>query len=226
MNDSTNQDNQRLKQMLEEATAADAAVPCATNSQEGDTETTSLREAWLAFGQLIRVADASLPAMPDIAAPIAPQKSRRSRWSRSWWIGLVAATAAALLIAVTVGWWSHRDRGAGIQPAARSSVAASPTPTVPVKQERPTTAVSRAEQATNEQAKTDPTVTFNTVPSHTATSKPATSTWEEDPLETQIASVSEQIRNVEENWRHRVDDADLVRYRIDEVTDSLQNDKL
>ena len=48
----------------------------------------------------------------------------------------------------------------------------------------------------------------------------------DDPLETQIASVSQQINNVAQNWQHRVDDVDLVQYRIDEVTDSLQNDAL
>jgi len=62
MNDSTNQDDLPLKQMLEEATAADPA-----DLQPTDTETASLREAWLAFGQLIRAADDSLPAMPRIA---------------------------------------------------------------------------------------------------------------------------------------------------------------
>lgn len=50
-------------------------------------------------------------------------------------------------------------------------------------------------------------------------------TWE-DSLETQIASVSRQISSVEQNWQHRVDDLDLVQYRIDEVSDSLQNDTL
>ena len=79
-----------------------------------------------------------------------------------------------------------------------------------VKQDLLQTAVVRAEKATNEQPKTA-----------TAT----TSTWD-DPLETQIASVSQQISNVEQNWQHRVDDVDLVQYRIDAVSESLQDDKL
>ena len=78
MNDSmTNQDNQRLKQMLEEVTAADTSVrQCLRTSRERpmrrvsarDAEGASLREAWLAFGRLIRAADASLPAVHDMAA--------------------------------------------------------------------------------------------------------------------------------------------------------------
>ena len=79
-----------------------------------------------------------------------------------------------------------------------------------MKQEQPKTAVARAEQAMKKQP-------------NAGTAK--TSTWD-DPLETQIASVSQQIRNVEQNWQHRVDDVDLVQYRIDEVADALQNDPL
>ena len=209
MNDSTNPDTQRLKQMLEEATAADASVAGDTASaghsasECHDAETASLREAWLAFGQLIRAADASLAVMPNIATPIVPKKSRRSRW-----LGLIVAAAAALLVAVSFGWWIGR----GLKQGAREpSLAQTVTPGQ---------ATPQAEKVATEQPKTGTTKTPNT-----ATPNTATSTWD-DPLETQIASVSQQISNVEQNWQHRVDDVDLVQYRIDDVTDSLQNDKL
>jgi len=222
MNDSTNQDNQRLRQMLEEVTAADASTAAHAKPEEGGVEIASLRETWLAFGQLIRAADASLPAMPKIAASIVPQKSRRSRWSHSRWVGLTAATAAALLVAVTFACWIRRDsdRGAGCQPAGNMASADwQLTPRASsaalVRQEQSKTA--EAEKAANQQPKAGTIATSNT--------NTATSTWD-DPLETQIASVSQQISNVEQNWQHRVDDVDLVQYRIDAVTDSLQNDKL
>ena len=191
--------------MLEEATAANASV--AGRAEQGDAETASLREAWLAFGQLIRAADDSLPAMPSIAASIVPQKPRRRRW-----IGLIAAVAAALLVAVTFGRWIHRDGKPGNNGPS----------------------VAQAEKATSEQPKAgafnpEPTATAKTAPTATNSGwKPSmtnTATWD-DPLETQIATVSQQISNVEQNWQHRVDDVDLVQYRIDEVSDSLQNDKL
>ncbi len=220
MNDSTSQSIQRLKQMLENATAADTSAAGNTvsaghsTSESHDAETASLREAWLAFGQLIRAADASLAAMPNIATP--PPKPRRSRW-----LGLVAAAAAALLVAVTFGWCIGRNakpdnrepslvqRATPARPNPQpENKTASPAPAV--KQDLLQTAVVRAEKATNEQPKTA-----------TAT----TSTWD-DPLETQIASVSQQISNVEQNWQHRVDDVDLVQYRIDAVSESLQDDKL
>ena len=210
MNDGTNEDLLRLKQMLEEATAADASA------EHGDAETASLREAWLAFGQLVRAADASLPAMPDFMPSLAPQQPRRSRW-----IALIAATAAVLLIAITCGWWIGHDRKPN---NGEPSIAQTPPPeqaisqpettaAVPAalpKQDLPKPGVAQAKKATNEQPKL-------------ATAK--ASTWD-DPLETQIASVSQQIRNIEQNWRHRVDDLDLVHYRIDAEADSLQVDKL
>ena len=95
MNDSTSQSIQRLKQMLEEVTAADTSAAGNTvsaghsTSESHDAETASLREAWLAFGQLIRAADASLAAMPNVATP--PPKPRRSRW-----LGLVGCGGRCL----------------------------------------------------------------------------------------------------------------------------------
>ena len=220
MNDAANQDTLRLKQMLEEVTGdaetvtgnATEGVPRSGHAEtvtgnategvprSGHAETASLRETWLALGQLIRAADASLPPLPNMAAPIVPQKRGRSRW-----LGLIAATAAALLLAVTFGWLA---RGPGVPPAndgigaspsnggsEEATESGPPTPTGLVKQEQP---------------------------------KPATArilTWD-DPLETQIAVVSQQIRAVEQDWRRGLDDVDLVRYRIDEVSDTLQSDKL
>lgn len=198
MNDATNQDIQRLKQMLEEATAADTSVA-------GDAETASLHEAWLAFGQLIRAADASLPAMPNVALSVAPQKPCRSRWP-----GPIAAAAALLLAAVTLGWWIRHD---GKQDNREPSLAQTAAPQQ---------AIPQPEIATNKNAVAGTNNATNKKPTAT-TAK--TSTWD-DPLETQLASVSRQIRAVEQNWQHRVDDVDLVQYRIDDVADSLQNDPL
>ncbi len=212
MNESTDQDTLRLKQMLEEVTAADTPVAGHAPAGPCDAEGASLREAWLAFGRLIRAADDSLPAMPNVlpagpstATPIAPLKSRRSRWLRP-----IAAAAAALLVAVTFGWWIGRD---GKQDISGPSLAQTGKPEQATPQPEklsPQAAVARTETAANKPAKAGAA---------------KTSTWD-DPLETQIAAVSQQIRNVQQNWQHRVDDVDLVQYRIDEVADSLQDDTL
>jgi hypothetical protein len=196
MNDGTDQDTLRLKRMLEEITAADS--PAAS-----DAESASLREAWLAFGRLVDAADASLPAMPaampDLAA-LARRKPRRGRW-----ISLIAAIAALLLAAVTLGWLvpggvvTPSPGIVGVAPAPGSSDVAS--------------------------AGNTPVAAGVAEPAQPKAATAASSTWD-DPLETQIAAVSEQIRSVEQNWQRGVDDADLVLYRIDEVTESLQDDKL
>ncbi len=219
MNDSTNQDTQRLKQMLEDATTAETWLAGSATAEGHDAETASLREAWLAFEQLIRAADAVLPALPNIAASMPANKPHRRQW-----LGLMAAAAAALLVAVALGWWIHGNGKQGNNaPSLAESTAPLPTksqsptkhttPPVVVKQDLPKTAVAQVEN--NKQPKAGATKTSAT----------QTSPWD-DPLETQIASVSQQISNVAQNWQHRVDEVDLVQYRIDEVTDSLQNDKL
>ena len=121
MNDSNPQETLWLKQRLEEVTAADA--PVAGDSKPRDSDATSLREAWLGFGQLVRAADDSLPtialAMPEMAAPRGPQKSHRLRWLR-----FVAAAAAILLVAVTFGLLTHPLR---VSPATGGSSASSTT---------------------------------------------------------------------------------------------------
>ena len=205
-------DTQRLKQMLEDATAADSAAAgrAASAGHSGlepcDAETASLREAWLAFEQLVRAADASLPAMPDFAPSLAPPPRRRR------WIGLLAAAAAALLVAVALEWRIGGDGKQGNGSRGVPPVAGNPV-VPPVKddlQTAPGAAVAGSDKTTNKQPKA-------------GTASP--STWE-DPLESQIALVSQQVNSVRQSWRHRVDDVDLVQYRIDEVSNALQNDKL
>ncbi len=219
MNDSTNQETLRLKQLLEEVTAADTpsagdAAQRPDTAEVRDAEGESLREAWLAFAQLIRAADASLPAIalatPQMATPLGPQKLHRRRW-----LALIAAAAAMLLVAVTFGW---RTRGVNVSPAKRGSETSAPkaatNPAHVAKQERPETARQAETAITGQPTHEQPTAVAAKA-----------STWD-DPLDTQIVAVSEEIRGVQQNWEHGVDDVDLVRYRMDEVSNSLQNDTL
>ncbi len=245
MNDSTNQETLRLKRLLEEVTAADtpagdAAAQCPDAARVRDVEGESLRQTWLAFSQLIRAADASLPAMAPVvlpmAAPLRPQKSRPSRW-----VALIAAAAAILLVAVTFGWLtggagvSPVNRGAAVSPAKDSSETPSPTNNTNLaKQDRresttPTEIATTGQPTTGQPTTGQPTTGQPTTGQPTAEQPRAVaakaSTWD-DPLDTQIVTVSQEIRDVQQNWERGVDDVDLVRYRMDEVSDSLQNDSL
>ena len=102
---------------LEQATAADVpAEPLAA-------ETQSLREAWLAFGQLLKSAEP--PAEPAIDRP----PRRRSRR----WPLVAAATAASLLLclsAVEMRKYVDQPGKVGLPPAVASANAVRPAPVV------------------------------------------------------------------------------------------------
>jgi len=225
MNDSNDEGILRLKQMLEEATAVDPSVTeSADAAQEADLEpadgeAAALRKTWQSFEQLIVAADASLPETLNVLLedrlktyPTAPKTTLNAletpRHNR--WIGPLAASAAALLIAVALGGWIIRNGLHGVSRQAAISVAPdADSQIVP----RSSTVVPAA----------PPSVTKREPPK--ATSTPKTSPWD-DPPETQIAFLSQQISNVQQNWLHRVDDVDLVQFRIDEMTDLLQSDAI
>jgi len=195
----------RLKQILEEATMADPSVTGQVdsarevNGEPADTETAALRKTWQSLEQLIWSADASLPAMaavhPDDRLETCLTVAKSRGGGRP---GLVAVTAAMLLVAVACGWWTSRHGSRGGPEDARTIATEAPSQSAP------------RSAAVKKQPKTGTT---------------KTSTWD-DPPERQIALLSQQITDVEENWRHRVDDVDLVQYRINEVAELLQRDAI
>ena len=222
MNEPMNEETRRLKQMLEAATAADRRNTERRRGRSLQRCGNRLAPRGLVgLGQLICAADAAMPevhiAEPDGATPIARRKPRGSRLP-----GLLAATAAALLVAVTFGWWIGRDgrqensNGSNPEPSLAQTPAPEHAKPQAMRRGLPQTTVAGTENAADKKANADKKV--NNVAA-------TTSTWD-DPLETQIASVSQEISDVEQNWQHRVDDVDLVQYRIDEVSASLQNDTL
>jgi hypothetical protein len=250
MNEPSNRDLARLNRILEQATAANpsAVHGDAVGGQPPEpveTEAESLRETWLAFTELVRAADDSLPAlaitMPATTLPtttistatiptatipttskphahVATDKSPRRRW-----LGLIAAAAAMLLCAVCFGWWIVRDlmhqnrQGGNPEPAVVNNAQPEHPQPQTVKQDLPNPAVDVASKPINKSA--------NAATATNVAATATTTTWD-DPLETQIVAVSHQIRNVEQRWQHRTDDVDVVQYSIDRMSDSVQNDEL
>jgi hypothetical protein len=245
MNDMNEQE--QLKRMLEEATASDRARNEEHRSLEQvGPEAAGLRDAWLAFGRLLEAADAA-GTMPSIKLPneeytASPQlrdkvealsqstKEHFADHERSVrrirrWVAVAAVAAAACLILVEVGnlavnWWLIRagqqiDRGQPVIGQNRPPQVAPlnmPVPNVPVPKvpvpNMPAPVVANSDTTKQKQD---------------AAAK--SSSWD-DPLDTQIAAVSQQIDTVRQNWQHRTDDVDLVQYRIDEVSAGLSSGEL
>jgi len=115
----------KLRRRLEQATAAErpSGVPL-------DAETASLREGWLALGQLLEAAQPALGEPLKLREPV--ERTSRARWRRA------GAVAAALLIGVTSAWeWTRSGRhdGASSMPALSSRTAADiEHPVAPSKQ--------------------------------------------------------------------------------------------
>jgi hypothetical protein len=88
-----NDDLRQLARQLEQATAGPDAPKAAL-----DPQTASLREAWLAFGQLLEAATSTPGALPE-AMPWTPPRGHRR-----WLLPAALAMAASLLVALTVAW--------------------------------------------------------------------------------------------------------------------------
>lgn len=102
----------KLQRQLEQATAADCPpeVPL-------DAETASMREGWLALGQLLEAAQPA-PDEPPKLRPI-PRRTARTRWR----LAGIAGLAASLVIGVTLGWSLIVLRHSGSPSPPRGGVA-------------------------------------------------------------------------------------------------------
>jgi len=198
------EDTERLQRLLEEVTAE------RTHRAPRDAEA-GLREAWLAFGRLLEAADQAQGENWDLEG-ITPKEPRKQTSHRERYLRTIAALAAALCVAVGVSWWlAHR--------------AAQVNPQAPIVHSEG----QHAQRLPNEPVPPVPNriiaVQKNiTTPPHVS-SAANTTAWD-DSLDTQITSVSQQIESVQVAWQHRVDDLDLVQYRIDEFSTGLTDDAL
>jgi hypothetical protein len=97
-----------------------------------DQETTSLREAWLAFGQLL---EAAQPAPDQPLKCLSEPPGRGRRW---WRLAAIVGLAASLLVAATIFWSARRTEPAGVVTAPSVEVAVSRTePAAPAAERAP-----------------------------------------------------------------------------------------
>jgi hypothetical protein len=235
------EENERLLQLLEAVTAEGAHdAPC--NDREGaeQDEYVALRETWLAFGRLL---DAAAEAQPiearsaseealsiprllaerealseSISAHFTNHYRQVRRLRRIAAVLVAAAAACGILLEVGnlgLNWWLARAGGPLNQglPVAGQPIEPHVAPQQAMPK-APAPAVAHNEAQAGQHKATAP-----------KQSAAKTSTWD-DAIDEEITSVSQQIDSVRQGWRHRVDDVDLVQYRIDDVSAGISNDSL
>jgi hypothetical protein len=102
-----------------ERALAQITAPVTARRRDLPPEAQQLRDAWLAFGQLLEAAQA--PAAPPVERPPVPRPSRSRRP-----LIVAAAVAASLLVAVGVYWACCGPGGSAVVPVAPDKMAASP----------------------------------------------------------------------------------------------------
>ena len=198
---------ERLERMLDEVTSDRHR-----DVSRSEPEAAGLREAWLAFGRLLEAADEAQsgnwnPKSIRQSEPLKKQPAKRSRH-----VAAFAAGAAALCVALGLGWWLSRGgqpNGHGGHEVVKKD-ATTDQPQTDQRIQRPPN-VPAPNIANNEPSKSKKTA--------------ENSVWD-DAIDTQITAVSQEIDSVRQTWQHRVDDADMVQYRIDEVSAGLSSDAL
>lgn len=199
-------------QRLQQATAADAPAdvpgdtPC-------DAETASLREGWLALGQLIEAAEPS--ARPLVLAEPLEQPARVLRWQLA-----AAALAASLIVGGTLVWTSLRNRPSDVSASPSRQIAlpgtnpAAPVPTLATPHDSPATdAVRTAAVAAADTVTGGGTVEEDLL------------SWE-DPLDDEIALVSREVILMRQD-SYRLDNAyDPVRSGIEQIEQEFDDNTL
>jgi len=120
-----------LEQRLAQATA-----PRSGSQAPLDSEAAALREAWLAFGEMLEAAGEVTPGrLPSPPAPL-PYADARSRWLP---IAMVAL-AASVLVAIAVAWHVARVKPSAL-PSVPQIAESHPAPAAPAAKQVPIVAV-------------------------------------------------------------------------------------
>jgi len=186
-----NRDLKTLEQQLERATARDVPPNALL-----DQETTSLREAWLAFGQLLETAQPG-PDQPLKCLSHPPGGGRRR-----WLVAAIVGLAASLLVAATIAWSARRTEPAGIITAPSVAVA-----------------VSRAEPSAPAAKKALPEK-----PSSPAGQGSALA-WD-DALDKEITLTGQAVVSASQESPLLVDACAPVRYGLEEIEKDIENSPL
>jgi len=209
-------DIKEMQRLLEKATDAGN-----TPTDELDPETASLREAWLAFGQMLEAAPPpafNSPLLPReepkyspySALPFGQQpahsprplgegqavRATKARAYRHWRFTAVALVAASLLIAAATAWMLHNVNGQAGSTALPDKIASNNRQFAPSKQ-IPTKTTAAADEPK----------------------------WD-DSLDEQFTRVGWQMLCIQQNQSFRTDAFGIVEYQLEQLSKSIQADSL
>jgi hypothetical protein len=203
------EDLENMQRLLEQATA-DGKTPVGML----DAESASLREAWLAFGELLEAAQPPAGAVVQLPhqleqegqgsrrSPLLPgagqrvRAVRRPNQLRRWLLPVGGLLAASLLIAVAMAWM--------LRDANRQEVAAP--------------ALLRTEPVIAA-ASTSPS------PTNASPSPSAVATWD-DSLDAQVTQLGQRVASAKVNQFASTDDFASMQYRIERLRQEVQADPL
>ena len=163
-----------------------------------DADSKSLREAWLAFGQLLEAAQPPDGASLCDGVPLCDSVPLLRRSGAAKKYGLVAAAlAASLLVGLTVYWlWGGQSAPQCICPADNN------------------VAVVKGAKVNRLTAGPSPVAS------------PANDLRWDDTLDQQIADAGQNVALAQSDLAHAFDTADLVRYRLRQAQQDIEKNKL
>jgi hypothetical protein len=199
-----------LEQQLEWATARDVPPNALL-----DQETTSLREAWLAFGQLLAAAQ---PAPDQPLKCLSDPPGRGRRW---WPLAAIAGLAASLLVAATIFWSARRTGPAPVITAPSVEVAVSRAePSAPaakkVPREKPSSPAAPGSTLTWDDA-LDKEITV---------AGQAVVSTDDDPLDEAIAVLGQAVVSADQESPLLAGASVPVRYGLEEIEKDMKNNPL
>jgi len=195
VNDRTND----LERRLQQATAPECPSPELMDTELIDAETASLREGWLALGQLIEAAQPMSDASALEGLLPSPQAAP-CKASPRWKASLAAALAASLVIGATLA-WNFMSK--------RTEIPSLPTRDIAV------------EDTEREAPQPLPIVEENAVAEN-----PIDELQWDDSLDDQLALVSREIMRIEGDW-DCLDDAFSPAWEgIDQIEQDIEEDTL
>ena len=189
-----NDDLRKLERQLEQATAGRDAPRAAL-----DPQTASLREAWLAFGQLLEAATSTPAASPGAMSWTPPREHRR------WLVPAALALAASLLVGLTVA-WGVRGHGPFARPGGAAIEVAS----------------NGGKEATPDPEATPPAVS----PADSPADSPAAELAWDDTLDSEIASAGRAVVSVRHDWLGLAEGSSAVRYGLRRLEEDLRDSPL